>query len=78
MFTTPSFSSFTGSQVIIPVGTRAFDISVVSGSAYIGGRLYLAGARVTWTSPDAKVILGDSFAVGTTGSANYVTAFWAA
>ena len=74
---TTYFSSFTGSQVIIPVGTRAFSVAVVSGSAYIGGALYLGGQSVSWNSVDSKVLLGATIAVGGTGSANRVTVFYA-
>jgi hypothetical protein len=71
----PVFQSFTG-QVIIPIGARAFDINVVSGSAVVNGALYLAGSTIRWTAPGDKTILGGSIAVGCSGAANKTTVFY--
>ncbi len=76
MFSTPHISSFTGDQVIIPVGTRAFQINCISGVAYVGGALLLAGDSLSWTAPDAKVLLGSTLAAGTTGAVNKLNVFY--
>jgi hypothetical protein len=76
MFSNPVFASFTGSQVIVPVGTRAFSFNVVSGTAFVNGSLYVAGQALSWAAPDSKVILGQPIAIGTTGSLNRVTVFY--
>lgn len=76
MFSTPYISSFTGGQVIIPVGARAFQIDCLSGIAYVGGALMLAGGSLSWAAPDEKVILGATLAAGTTGAVNRLNVFY--
>lgn len=70
MIFTPTFGTITSGQVIIPGGTRAFDINVVSGYAYINGVLVNQGVNFKVGFGDSKLIMSPeaSFAVGTTGA----------
>lgn len=73
---TPIFGTITSGQVIIPGGTKAFDINVVSGYAFINGVLVNQGVNFKAGFGDSKMLLAPdaSFAVGTTGaSATRVT-----
>lgn len=68
MFSNPSFSVITGSQVIIPVGARGFTIDVMSGIGYVNTTPVMAGDTFSWTAPDSKNLLGQPIVVGATGS----------
>lgn len=77
MLSTPTFSTLLGTgQVIIPVGARAFNVSVMSGQATVGGTVYVAPYGVDWTAADSKLYLGGTIAVGTTGVNNRTAVFW--
>lgn len=77
MISTPNFSSILGTgQAIIPVGARAFDVTVMSGQATVGGAVYVAPFGINWAAADSKLYLGGSIAVGTTGVGNRVGVFW--
>lgn len=77
MTSLPSFGQIlhTG-QVLIPVGSRAFSINVMSGSATVAGVGYIAGQTVNWTAADSRLYLGGSVAVGATGVNNRTAVFW--
>lgn len=76
MLSTPYFASYNTGQTIIPVGTRAFHIEVVSGSAYFNGGLMLAGQELNWYAADAKLYLGAPISIGTTGIGSRVSVFY--
>lgn len=80
MFVTPTFTGIfqnTGS-VIIPAGTRAFNINVVSGFAYVNDALYVAGSVIPYSAADSKCLLGSPIVVGVTGfGPNRTTVFYA-
>lgn len=67
---TPTFGTITSGQVIIPGGTKAFDINVVSGYAYVNGVLVNQGVNFKVGFGDSKLLLAPdaAFAVGTTGA----------
>ncbi len=78
MEVTPITSSITHTgQVIVPAGTRAFQINVISGWATVGGTVYPAGTQIDYTSADSKAILGVPLAVGATGVGYRSAVFYA-
>ncbi len=75
----PFFTGFSqsGAPVTIPVGTRAFQVNVLSGSCYVGSAVYYAGQQVSLSLPDSKNLLGYSIPVSISGAGvNAVNVFW--
>jgi hypothetical protein len=80
MTVTPNILTILGTgQVIIPPGSRAFSVSVVSGTATIGAGTVLFPGTIwpTYTAADAKLVLGTSIAVGATGVGGRTNVFYA-
>ncbi len=75
MYFTPTFGTILTGQVIIPGGTKAFTINVISGSAYAGTTLLNAGTIWTVGLGDSKLIMSPegAFALGATGVGTRVT-----
>ena len=73
MYISTTFGTLTGSQAIIPVGTKAFTINVVSGSAYANETLLNAPSVWTMGLGDSKLLLETPIALGTTGVGSRVT-----
>lgn len=76
----PTFTQILGTgQVLIPAGTRAFSINVLSGQATINAIVCPAPYAITIMMPDSKVILDQGvppIAVGATGVGNKIVAYW--
>ncbi len=71
MFTArPFFSglSQSGVTITIPIGTRCFTVSVLSGSGYVGSANYPAGQQISMSLPDSKNLLGYSIPVSISGA----------
>ncbi len=70
MFTArPVFATLTQTGIFnIPVGTRCFTVSVVSGSGYLGNAVYPAGQQISMSLPDSKNLLGSPIPVSISGA----------